>query len=61
MQIFKTVSMSTWDIGVIKIAVACMAISIGATWPEVFAPYVKAFVVVGILAGAYALSVWIKK
>lgn len=53
--------MSTWDIGIIKIAVACMAIAIGATWPEVLVPYVKAFVIVGILSGAYALSVWIKK
>ena len=61
MKIFKNVLMSTCDIGVIKIAVAFMAVAIGSTWPEVFAPYAKVLFAIGILAALYALYGWMKK
>jgi len=61
MKIFKTVSMSTWDIGIIKIAVACMAFAIGSTWPNIFAPYAKILFTIGILAALHALYTWTKK
>lgn len=61
MKIFKTVSMSTYDIGVIKLAIGFIALAVGATWPEVFAPYSKFLFVVGLGAGLYALYMWAKK
>jgi hypothetical protein len=61
MKIFKTVPMSTWDIGILKIAVAFMAVSIGATWPEVFAPYVKFIFSAGVVAALYAMYGWMNK
>lgn len=61
MKIFKNVSMSTWDIGIIKLAVGFIALAIGATWPNVFAPYAKILFVLGLLFGLYALYSWIKK
>ncbi len=61
MKFLKTVPMSSWDIGIIKIAVACMAFAIGSTWPEIFAPYSKLLFTVGILAGLYAGYSWLKK
>ena len=61
MKIFKNVLMSTWEIGVIKIAVASMAVAIGSTWPNVFAPYAEIFFAIGILASLYALYIWSKK
>jgi len=61
MKIFKNTMMSTWDIGIVKIAVGCMALAIGATWPDIFAPYAKILFAVGVAAGLYALYVWLKK
>jgi len=61
MKIFKTVPMTTWDIGVIKISVAFMAFAIGSTWPNIFAPYAKILFTVGILTALYALYTWVKK
>lgn len=61
MKLFKTVPMSTWDIGIIKIAVACMAFAIASTWPEIFAPYSKILFVVGIIIGLYAGYFWLNK
>ena len=61
MKIFKTVSMSTWDIGVIKIAVAAIAFAIGSNWPELFTPYTPILVLIGIAAGAYASYSWLRK
>lgn len=53
--------MSTYDIGVIKLAIGFIALAVGATWPEVFAPYSKFLFVVGLGAGLYALYMWAKK
>ena len=61
MKIFKTVSMSTWDIGIIKLAVALMGIAIGSTWPNIFAPYAGLMFSVGILFGIYMFYIWLKK
>jgi len=61
MKIFKDTVLSTWEIGVIKIAVACMAVAIGSIWPEVFAPYAKVLFAIGALASVYALFFWTKK
>jgi len=61
MKIFKDTIMSTWDIGLIKLAVGCMGIAIGATWADIFAPYAMILFIVGILAGLYALYSWTKK
>lgn len=61
MKLFKTVLMTTWDIGVIKLAVACIAFAIASTWPDVFAPYARVLFTLGIILGLYALSTWLKK
>jgi len=61
MKIFKDTMMSTWDIGLIKLAVGCIGIAIGATWPAIFAPHVTTLLVVGLLAGLYAGYAWLQK
>ena len=61
MKLLKNTLMSTWDIGLIKLAVVCIGIAIGATWSNLFAPYTTLLFVVGILAGLYAGYVWMKK
>ena len=61
MKIFKNTLMSTWDIGLIKFAVACMGIAIGATWADIFAPYALYIFAVGVIAGLFSLYTWVKK
>ena len=61
MEIFKTVSMSTWEIGLVKSAVGFIGIAIGATWPNIFAPYAAIIFAVGLLIGLYILYLWAKK
>jgi len=61
MKLFKSTFMSTWDIGLIKFAVVCIGIAIGATWPAIFAPYAMALFVIGVLVGFYAGYAWMKK
>lgn len=61
MRLFKTVPMGTLDIGIIKLAVGCIALAIGATWADKITPYVTPLVIIGIATGLYAFSSWIKK
>jgi hypothetical protein len=61
MKLFKNVSMSIWDIGLVKFAISCMALGIGSTWPNIFAPYATPLFIVGILVGLFSLYSWIKK
>ncbi len=61
MKLFKTALMSTWDIGVLKLAVLCIGLAIGAKWATVFAPYTTALFIIGVLIGLYSLYTWAKK
>jgi uncharacterized membrane protein len=61
MKLFKTVSMSTWEIGMVKIAVLCMGIAIGAFWSSIFTPYITVLIVTGVLVGLYAGYRWVRK
>lgn len=61
MTIFKTVQMSSWDIGVLKLAVGFIGIAIGSTWADIFAPYALIFSIIGLAAGLYAVYTWAKK
>ena len=61
MKIFKTVPMGTWEIGMVKFTVGTLGIAIGATWPNIFAPYTTMLFVAGILVGLYIFYAWAKK
>ncbi len=59
MNIFKTTTLTWWQVSMLKWAVFLIGIAVGATWPELFAKYVTAFVVIGLLLSLYLLKVWI--
>lgn len=61
MNIFKSGTLKWWEVSLLKISVACIAVAIGATWPAVFAPYARALVVIGLTIGIYLAFVWFKK
>lgn len=60
MKIFKTYQCRWWEIGMLKVAVVLIGIAIGATWPEVFAPYAGYFAVLGVILGIYLAFAWLK-
>lgn len=59
--IFKTVALSWWEVGVVKAAVFCLALAIGATWPQAFAPYAAGLAALGLAFGMLALAIWLRK
>jgi hypothetical protein len=62
MNIFKkNVQMNYWELAPIKLAMICVGIAIGATWPEIFGPYNWVIFGVGLATGLYALYSWLKK
>jgi hypothetical protein len=61
MKIFKTVPVNIWEIGMIKLAVACLGIAIGATWANTFASYTTLLLVVSLVVGIYTFLLWMKK
>ncbi|CAN5711124.1 hypothetical protein BH11PAT2_BH11PAT2_08770 [soil metagenome] len=58
MNIFKSTNFTWWQLGLLKWAVLFIGIAIGATWPEVFAPYASLLVVVGLVISLYLVIVW---
>jgi hypothetical protein len=61
MNLFKSGTLAWWQVGILKLSVACIAIAIGANWPQIFQPLTLWLVIVGVLLGLYLVSVWYKK
>jgi len=61
MKIFKNVPMNTWEMGMVKFSVGFIGIAIGATWPNIFAPYATIIFAAGLLVGLCIVYLWFKK
>ncbi len=61
MRIFKSVVLAWWEVGVIKLAVWCFGLAIGATFAEMIAPYVVPLLVIGAIAAVCSLVIWVRK
>lgn len=61
MNIFKSGTLKWWQVSILKLAVLCIGIAVGAHWPLVFAPHTVTLVVVGIVLGLYLLFPWFGK
>lgn len=60
MKIFESTTLTWWQVGMLKWAVFLIGISVGATWPEIFARFTTPFLVIGILFSIYLFKVWLK-
>jgi hypothetical protein len=60
MKLFKSKMLQWWEIGVIKFAVLCIGIAVGAHWYPFFFVHAKIILLVGLAAGLYALYFWLK-
>lgn len=61
MNIFKKCTLEWWEVSLLKIAVLAIGLAVGATWPEVFEPYITFLVALGLVLGIYIGSIWLKR
>lgn len=61
MRIFKTGSYTWWQVGLLKFALLCFGVVIGAHWSFVFLPYTSILLGFGVVAGVYLSVVWLKQ
>lgn len=60
MNIFKSTTLTWWQLGLLKWAVLAIGIAVGAEWAEVFTPYTLVLVVAGLVVSLYLALVWAK-
>jgi hypothetical protein len=60
MKIFEDKTVNWRQVAVLKLAIISLGIAIGATWPELFSPYVLWLALVGIALGVYSAYVWMR-
>lgn len=58
MDIFKPTTLDWWQLGLLKWAVFVIGIAVGATWPELFAPYALHLFIIGLLVSGYLFAIW---
>jgi len=58
MHIFKSTTLTWWQLGMLKWAVLCIGIAVGAEWADFFAPYKIVLLVAGLLVSVYLAFVW---
>ena len=55
----QKVSLANWQIGVIKLSVACLALTLACYFPSAFKPYAL-FLTVGIVLAIWATVIWLR-
>ncbi|MEY4708309.1 MAG: hypothetical protein RJB58_2032 [Pseudomonadota bacterium] len=53
MNIFKTVSLTWWQVSIFKLGMAAAGIAAGTYWSACFANYLSVIVVVAVISLAY--------
>lgn len=61
MNILKPITLTWWQVGLLKWAVFVIGVALGATWPELFAPHTVKLLVVGLVLSAYLTWVWFRQ
>ncbi len=61
MNIFKTVSLTWWQVSIFKLGMASAGIAAGTYWSACFANYLSVIVVVAVISLAYTTYVWAKQ
>jgi len=61
MKILKTWTLQWWQTSLFKLSMIALGILVGATWPEVLAPWRCVFAVLFAVPAAYLSWVWWKQ
>lgn len=60
MNLFKSTKFTWWQLGLLKWAVLFIGVAVGATWPELLAPYALVLLVIGLIISVYLGVVWLR-
>jgi hypothetical protein len=58
MNVFKSTQFTWWQLGMLKWAVLFIGIAIGAHFSEIFTPYTKILLFIGVILSLYLGTVW---
>lgn len=61
MNLFKSYSLTWWQMGILKLALLAMGAVIGAYWHEFFGANLVLLVVIAAIAGAYIMYATLKQ
>lgn len=61
MNLFKSSTLTWWQMGLFKLSLVSLGVAIGAHWSEVFVPYTLTLVGVGLVVGLYIAVVWFRE
>ncbi len=61
MNIFKPTTFSWEQLGLLKWGTLFIGVAIGAYWPEIFAPYALALVIIGLILCISPALAWFKE
>jgi len=61
MNPFKSYTLTWWQIGIFKLALLAIGVSIGAYWHDIFAGSLVVLIVIAIVASAYTMYVALKQ
>ncbi|MEI6351675.1 MAG: hypothetical protein WCP06_11290 [Verrucomicrobiota bacterium] len=61
MDLFKSFTMTWWQVGIFKTLLLCLGIVLGATWPEIFLAWRSVLLVIFAVATVYISWVWWKQ
>ena len=61
MNPFKSFTLKWWQGGLLKIALISLGIAIGANWPELFADWINALLILFLILAGYITIVWWKQ
>jgi hypothetical protein len=61
MNIFKDFALKWWQVGIFKIALASLGVTIGSTWPELFERSTPFLFPLFLISVSYVTCVWWKQ
>lgn len=61
MNVFKSYTLKWWQGSVFKVSVLSLGLIIGASWPEILAPWRALFAILFLVSSAYISYVWWKQ
>jgi hypothetical protein len=61
MKILKTLTLQWWETSLFKLSMIALGILVGATWPDLLAPWRGVLLAVFALPAAYLTWVWWKQ